>query len=181
MKSRKIPSREYLNECFRYDVETGKLYWKERPREHFKTDQAFKALNTRYSGKEAFTSINSNGYKFGTLNLLNWQAHRIIYKLIFDEEPEQIDHINGIRTDNRICNLRSANNQENQKNTVKRIDNTSGTTGVYWSIKNNKWRCQINTRSGQKHLGYFKNLDEAIAIRKAAEIEYGYHENHGRS
>ena len=108
-------------------------------------------------------------------------AHRVAFYLMEGRWPEQIDHINGDRKDNRWANLREVTNRENALNSKKRSDNTSGVTGVYWAKHRQKWQVRIGTPENRcKHLGYFTNKDEAIAVRKAAEREQGYHENHGR-
>lgn len=85
----------------------------------------------------------------------------------------QIDHINGNRDDNRIENLREVTIQENRKNvTVAR--NASGVVGVTWAKKEGNWRASISINGRAINLGHFQNLEDAIACRKQAELEYGY-------
>lgn len=91
----------------------------------------------------------------------------------------EIDHENHIRNDNRIENLRLVSSKGNKKNTTRRCDNTSGVTGVHWFKRECKWKVQIKVDGKQRHLGLFDNLDDAVAARKAAERQYGFHENHG--
>jgi hypothetical protein len=59
-------------------------------------------------------------------------------------------------------------------------NNTSGVVGVHWHKRHSKWQVQIGTGGKKRTLGYFKNKKDAIDVRKAAEIGYDYHENHGR-
>ena len=92
-----------------------------------------------------------------------------------------IDHINGITDDNRISNLRDVSQSDNMRNMTTPCRNTSGRIGVYWFARDCKWQAQIRADGKTKHLGYFDDINDAIAARKAAEIEYGYHENHGRA
>lgn len=172
-------TNEYLGECLDYNHDTGILSWKFRPPPHFKNERAFKSWNARFAGKEAFTSEDSLGYKQGSINNHTYRSHRIIWKLVYDTVPEHIDHINGNRTDNRIINLRSVNQQENLKNQKKRVNNTSGVNGVFWNEKRNCWISAIRFAGKNKHLGCFKNLEDAVDVRKKAEIQYGYHPNHG--
>jgi len=87
------------------------------------------------------------------------------------ELPElEIDHINRIRDDNCWTNLRTATRIQNSRNMGKSPRNKSGTTGVYWSKYHQKWTAQIL----KKHLGFFTDKDEAIKVRKAAELKYGF-------
>ena len=106
-------------------------------------------------------------------------VHRLIFLMHNGRWPvDQIDHINGIRGDNRIENLREVDHSENMKNIATPITNTSGVMGV---VRNNgKWQAQIRTGKTHKYLGIFADINDAIRVRKAAEIEYGFHENHGR-
>lgn len=175
-----LPCLKYLNECFLYNPLTGKLFWKLRPIYHFKNLTSYKSWNTKYSGKEAFTYVDRKGYKVGRLNSKDFRAHRIIYKMIFDCEPECIDHINGKPADNRAVNLRDVSDAENKRNMKKYKNNTSGVVGVSWYKAKSLWKASIKENKIEKHLGYFKNLQDAVDARKKAEVEYGYHINHGR-
>lgn len=180
VKSRKLPEQNYLKECFEYDFDTGKLFWKERPPKHFKTDSYCERWNSRYSGKEAMCSVHKNGYKTGCLDYKTTKAHRIIYKLVTGEDPEFIDHENGVRTDNRFSNLRSVNKVVNGKNVKKSTRNTSGYIGVSFDKRLKKWNAYI-THNGRKiNIGFFEKLSCAVAARKLKEKEFDYHENHGR-
>ena len=58
--------------------------------------------------------------------------------------------------------------------------NTSGVTGVYWHKGANKWVSRITSGGEHVYLGSFSWLDDAVAARKAAELDHLYHENHGR-
>ena len=132
------------------------------------------------AGKEAGT-IARNGYP--TIGLLGkkYRLHRIVWLITHGEWPEEIDHINGIRTDNRLCNLRSVTRRDNLRNRRIGSANTSGVMGVYWEKDRNKWNAQIARNMKSNHLGRFDNLFDAVCARKSAEIEYGFHPNHGRT
>lgn len=97
-----------------------------------------------------------------------------------NEEPQEIDHINGDPADNRPENLRAVSHQVNQQNQRRRADNSSGVTGVYWNKSANKWQAYIRTDGRMKYLGVFDSVDDAARVRKIAENTYGFHENHGR-
>lgn len=175
-----LPTQEYLKECFDYDPETGILYWKERPINHFKNIRAQRSTNTRFAGKKALNAPDSCGYLRGILDGKQIRAHRVIWKLWYGTEPNFICHEKGNITDNRIDKLSSDTHAKNMLDKKLQTNNTSGVNGVDWHSKSEKWRVRIGLGRGiNKHLGYFKNLQHAIDTRKQAEVEYGYHPDHG--
>jgi hypothetical protein len=94
--------------------------------------------------------------------------------------PNDIDHINGNRNDNRWANLRGVERSINMKNCARRSDNTSGFTGVTWDGYRKKWRSTIFV-DGRKHqLGRHDDFETACAARKAGNVRFGFHPNHGR-
>ena len=96
-----------------------------------------------------------------------------LHRLIMDCPKDMvIDHINRNRLDNRKCNLRICTMQQNCMNQNKRSNNTSGYTGVLWDKAKNKWTARIKVNYKQIFLGYFNDLEEAIEVRKEAEIKY---------
>jgi hypothetical protein len=152
-----------------YDPRTGKLFWRWR-------DDVLLRHNRRYAGKEAFTSTRQ-GYKCGALGGKAFQAHRIAWAISHGEDPDdEIDHINGDRSDNRIENLRKVDRTLNTQNSGIRHDNTSGHVGVRYWAERGKWVACLS----RKTLGYFKTFEDAVAARKKAELDAGYHVNHGR-
>jgi hypothetical protein len=180
MESKQLPTKEYLNEVLNYDPETGLLRWKVRALHHFNSEGFGKSWNSRWANKEAFTHVNSSGYRTGGLLGELWGAHRVIYKLITGVDPDQVDHIDGDKVNNRFENLRSVSAEENMRNQKQRVSNSSGITGVYWHSEAEKWCAAIRAYGTPMQLGYFDSLEAAATVRKAAEVKYGYHENHGR-
>lgn len=172
-ETRPLPSVEYLRERLRYDPDTGKLFWLDY-------EGMPQKWRTRYVGKEALISLNGKGYKKGKIDCVDYYAHRIAYTLYHAEWPsDQIDHINGVKTDNRIANLRVVTNQENNRNRPMRRDNSSGVTGVCWHKGINKWCANVRVDGKLKNLGSFNTIEEAAAARKQADVQYGYSERHG--
>jgi hypothetical protein len=109
------------------------------------------------------------------------QSHRLAWLYVYGKHPKrQIDHIDGDGLNNRINNLRDVTCRENLKNSRLRSNNTSGVSGVYFHKPSGKWQALIFTNSGRKYLGTFVDIKDAIAAREGAEIEHGYHENHGQ-
>lgn len=92
-----------------------------------------------------------------------------------------VDHVNGVRDDNRISNLRIATPEDNARNKKQGALNKSGSMGVYWVKADRKWRVRIGVNGKYVSVGVFSNLEDALEARKTAEIKYGYHENHGRA
>lgn len=178
---RALLSQETLRTLLRYEPETGRLYWRERPLSMFSDANAAKAWNVRYAGKEALSALDSYGYRRGAIWGQSYRAHRVIFKWMTGEDPDQVDHINGIRDDNRWRNLRSVTQVENSRNARMPDRNTSGTVGVSWHVRTKRWRARIKVHQRYIHLGNFPSKDLAIAARKAAERKYNFHPNHGRA
>lgn len=179
--AKEIISPETLRELLCYEPDTGKLYWKERHQKFFNGTRGWKSWNTRFARKEAFTSLTSKGYRQGGIFGEMYSAHRVIWAMIYGAWPaEFVDHINGNRADNRICNLRKASHIENLWNQRKQRNNTSGYKGVSFHIRKGKWVAQIQTRSGQKYLGLFDTPGAAHdAYGSAAKRYHGQFANYG--
>lgn len=178
MATKPLPTSEVLRQLLTYEPETGKLFWKERGPEWFSSLRSCKSWNTQFAQKEAFGFICDKGYHVSVLLRRRYSAHRVIWKLVHGIEPDDIDHINGDRTDNRLENLRNVSRLVNTRNQKLPSNNTHGHLGVY-SV-GSKWRAQIRVRGALKDLGRFAHFNDAVAARKAAEMRYGFHPNHGR-
>lgn len=172
---------ETVSEVLRYDSETGKFYWKYRPRHLFKIKHGDQhgSWNTKYAFKEALTALNGQGYKKGAVFGVTSKAHRLAWLLHYKKWPEnEIDHINGNRADNRIDNLRDVPRKLNVRNQKLHRTNTSGTCGVML-LKTGRWQAVCYQNKKRKSLGIFKNKDDAISARKKFDSENGYTERHG--
>ncbi len=151
---------ERLQELLHYDPETGIFTWKVR------TSRSVKVGDV--AGCQG-----GHGYQQIRIQSRNYLAHRLAWLYEHGEWPEdQIDHINRIRTDNRIANLREVSHKQNLQNAGKYSNNTSGYPGVSWNKRISKWRARIKHNYKYIHLGYFTTIEEAIAARKAAEKLY---------
>ncbi len=99
--------------------------------------------------------------------------HRAAWLYVYGSWPAGvIDHINGVKHDNRIANLRDVTRSENQHNRRSHINNWVGCPGVTWSAVACKWRVRITLNNEEEHLGLFSNLLDAIAARKTAKQIY---------
>ena len=125
---------------------------------------------------------DKDGYLiFSTLGTTK-KLHRVAWLFVNKSYPKgQIDHINGVRDDNRICNLRDVSMSENSKNRRVCSNNNSGMMGVCWHKEKGKWHARITNKGKVTHIGYFKNIDDAFKARKEHEIKNEFHKNHGRT
>ena len=168
-----------------YDPDTGIFTWNVATPDMFddkirNAEMRCRIFNGKFPGKEAFTAINGNGYKSAVIMGHRTAAHRIAWIVHHGVIPDNIDHINGVRTDNRISNLRSVTKAENAKNMRLSRRNSSGQVGVRFHGKRNKWSADIRVGRKLIFLGRFATIDEAISARKSAEAKFFFHENHGR-
>lgn len=179
MAKRPMPDLAIARKLLDYDPETGILTWRVRDSEMFKSDLVAASWNERFAGKQA-GGLTSGGYICVRILRAQLMAHRLAWFITHGTEPESLDHINGDTADNRLCNLRAVTHSENTRNAARRCDNTSGACGVKWHWQARLWTARITVDGKRMSLGYFRNKEDAIAARKAAERKYGFHENHGR-
>lgn len=146
-----------INERLAYDPNTGALTWLVSP------------ANNAPIGSVAGAQLKT-GYRKITINDHQMLAHHVAWWLHYGEWPEmQVDHVNGIRTDNRIANLRLATQAQQNFNTLPSCKNTSGIKGVALCSKTKMWRAYITVKRKQLFLGNYRNKQDAIAARLAAE------------
>jgi hypothetical protein len=150
-----------LKQIVSYDMTTGEFTW-------------IKNKIRKIIGAKA-GYINDRGYVQIMLNGKNYKAHRIAWLYVHGTEPEgDIDHINRVRNDNRIVNLRLANRSQNCANRIKTNRNTSGYMGVTYVKNRNKWQAQVMVNRKQIFLGYFDTPEQAHQVyKKYKEASYG--------
>lgn len=177
----KSVSIEILHKLLICNAEAGTLTWRERPREFFKSDREWKRWNGRYAGKPALASLDKSGYLQGRIFKSKFQASRVIWAMTNGEWPKgQVDHERGDLVDNRPVKMRDVSNLENSRNAKLARNNSSGVTGVSWSKARRLWTAYIYVSATRIFLGAFASKADAVTIRKAAEVEHGFHPNHGR-
>jgi len=117
--------------------------------------------------------INSslNGYLRARINKKNYFAHRIIFMMHYGFVPKIIDHINGNPSDNRIINLREANNSQNAWNRVANKTAGNNIKGLRLR-KNNKWEARIQVDKKSKYLGVYDDLELAEFVVIEARNKY---------
>lgn len=163
-------TQKYLKEIFNYDAETGILTWKVR--------LSSAAGIGENAGYEWVSSAGKTYILIGLKNKL-YRAHRLIWMYVHGKWPNEIDHINGCGTDNKIVNLRNVSRVINSQNQRMSTRNKSGVTGVCWDKRYNKWKAYITVNVKLNNIGSFDSLFDAICARKSAEVEYEFHKNHG--
>lgn len=165
---------DILRELVDYNSITGALIWRERSEQWFVSRDKCAAWNMRYGHRPAFNTQHGKGYLVGSLFKKKLFAHRVAWAISHDEWPNHIDHINHTRDDNRLVNLRSVTQAENNKNQTLHSTNTSGAAGVSWFKALGKWHARIWHDNKTIHLGYFPCKSAAMAARRDAEMKYGY-------
>jgi hypothetical protein len=174
MSSRNLPSAAYLRQCFRYD--NGHLFWLPRPREHFKTQRAFRMWNGKFANKEAGAIIHARGGDRWMISIDSspFYRHKIIWAFHHDEWPPEIDHKNRITTDDRIDNLRPCTHSENGSNRKAGKNNTSGYKGVSYQKKTGKFMARIGIGNQRLFLGLFDTPEQAHnAYVEASKEHFG--------
>ncbi|MBB3997258.1 HNH endonuclease signature motif containing protein [Aureimonas pseudogalii] len=179
--SKELPDQALLLSLLSYEADTGRLTRKALPLEHFMgsghpggPSLAALIYNARNAGREAFTTSDARGYKHGKVQGVNYQAHRVIWKMVHGEDPNIIDHIDGDPSNNRIGNLRSCTNEQNCRN-YKKPAGSSSYRGVCWVRRDKRWAARISVgKLGKMSLGNFRSeIEAARAYDAAAVIHHG--------
>jgi len=161
-------TQERLKELLTYDENTGMFTW------------AIDRNNRRKKGDIA-GCYTKRGYLTIVADGKNYTAHQLAWLYTYGEYPTyQIDHINGTKDDNRICNLRDVKQSVNCKNQRKPKRNTSGVIGVYWHKRDKRWTASIKVDGKYINGGSYLEFSDAVNARKNLEVQYGFHANHGR-
>lgn len=142
-----------LRKSFTYDSESGVL--------------------TRTRNNKPVSSVDVNGYVVAFFEGKIYKAHRLIWAIMHGAfPPHQIDHINGVRHDNRFKNLRAVTQLENAQNKQHKFKtNTSGYRGVCWNARSKKWQATISVNSKTIYIGVFSNPENAhLAYLNAKKV-----------
>ena len=169
-----IITQELIKERLHYDKNTGVFTWLDvKANAHrMRGKVAGSLLTTGYIQIEL--RVNEKRYAF--------RAHRLAWLYEHGEFPKGgLDHINHVKTDNRIKNLRIASQRENMKNISMSSRNTTGHTGVYFKKSHGKYCASVRVDYKQIHIGYFENLEDAAKAAQEAREHYGFHVNHGQA
>ena len=161
METNTVPI-EILKEYLFYDAKTGEFYW-------------LKAMSNKIKSGSQAGYDNGNGYRRVTLCGKRLRLHRVAWAMTYGEWPkDQIDHIDGVKDNNCISNLREATHQENEFNRKASYNGTSRFKGVHWDKRIGKWRTQATFNRQTKYLGLFESeLEAACAYVEFAQAHHG--------
>jgi len=108
-----------------------------------------------------------DGYIVFSLDTFVYKAHRLAWLYVYGPIPEGkvIDHINGKREDNRLCNLRLVDAEGNMQNRRRESKNSSGFRGVTWEKTAKKWRVSIGYKGKVYYGGLYETIEQAKAQR----------------
>lgn len=174
LKKNKYLTQSRLTELLHYDPTTGIFTW---------IKQVCNSVNV---GDIAGSEHKVDGYiQIGVDGVL-YRAHRLAFLYMTGAFPDvHVDHISGLRADNRWTNLRNADALINLKNAKLSRNNKTGIIGVsITQAKNTRGKtyfyASITVNYKSIPLYHGKDLFEACCRRKSAEIKHGFHVNHGR-
>ena len=155
-------TRQLLKDYFTY--RDGHLWWKKS-----------NSVNGKGQVGQSFGYLSVHGYICGTFFNNRVKEHRLIWLYHYGTWPNHnIDHINGIRDDNRIENLRDCEQKYNTHNRCADKDTSSTYKGVYWLKRNRKWRAMITANGKRISLGcYDSEIEAAKAYDKSAKYLHG--------
>lgn len=146
-----------LKQLVRYDPETGKV---------------FSAVDRwRLKAGDELCKGQNSGYKHFEMQGIRYAVHRVAFAITYGYIPDNIDHINGITTDNRIANLRPATPAENNRNTNQKWFSTSRFRGISKNGNNGRWRALIRKDGDLINLGSYGRDVEAAYAYDVASIE----------
>jgi hypothetical protein len=149
-----------------FDYRDGKLYWRVKPSRGV------------YVGDEVGT-ISSTGHRRLMYKRKIYSIHRVIWLMHYGYMPSEIDHKDTDKLNNKIENLRIAE-QKNQQNVGFRSDNTSGAKNVYWFKPMKRWSVIVSAKKVRHNLGYFDDFELADLVATEARNKYhGAFANHG--
>lgn len=177
---------EYLRGLVEYNPDTGHITYLQRTEEDFlgstNPTKSAEYFNKTFAGQRALTTKNGAGYHCGSVGGVHTMAHRVAWVLHHGHEPDVIDHINGDRTDNRICNLRSVSSRGNARNSGVRTNSPNVITGIIdakpkaWGARWRVVRAENGAILGTK---MFHCIGEAIKFRNKDLRERGFFPMHG--
>lgn len=169
MSQKENLTQEILKSQLKYNPTTGEFFRIARPKGSSVPMGLIKVKPTE------------NGYMRIRILGKKYMAHRLAHLYMEGNWPDQIDHADRDRFNNKWDNLSASSNLDNRKNQSLRQSNNTGVTGVIWNSKRKRYVARVTHNYKQHWLGQFENIEDAIAARKAANIKFKFHKNHGSS
>lgn len=160
-------TQDRLKEMLLYNPDTGVFTWRVSP-------------SNRIRQGSIAGYVADRGYRYIAVDEKMWREHRLAFLYMSGKLPKVVDHINGIRDDNRWVNLREGTQSQNMMNTKINPKNKSGVKGVCWHKASKKWIAQLRVKGKSVNIGYFSDISSAeLAVRAAREKYHGEFANHG--
>lgn len=159
-------SMEYLRSILSYDSDSGNFMWRVRRRGH---------RGEILPGAVAGSISTTTGYRYIRVDGTLYACHRLAVLFSFPDADQtmHVDHINGIRADNRLGNLRLATRSENMQNmTAAKPYGRSKYVGVHFDPQTGKWKTAIRIGGKSKHLGRFDTQEKAHAVYVEAKRKF---------
>lgn len=151
-------TKQYLDTLFEY--RDGKLFW-------------IKKVSKKIIAGQRAGAVRPDGYRSICHNGKTYQEHHLVWCIVYGSMPSMlIDHVNGVRDDNRIENIRLADRMQNAANADKWNTNTSGYKGVSFNKRSQKWVAYISVNKRVKHLGSFDTVEAAKTAHQSATKMY---------
>jgi len=178
MFKKKLPSQDHLCQLLDYDPASGILTWRGRPLSMFSAvngrsaQNCQKVWNAKYAGTQAGAKRT---YIVLKIEGESYLAHRLIWKMVTGNDPDEIDHRDRNKHNNRWGNLRDTSHAVNMRNKPINRLNASGYKHIHWSAKTDRWVVQLSIPGrGQRQVAWTRTLAEAVAARNAAYQKFGY-------
>ena len=150
-RTKPLLTAERLREVLNYDPETGLFRW-------------LKKLADRTRLNAVAGSKTEHGHCVIRIDGRVYSCHRLAWLYVHGRWPsDQIDHINWVRDDTRIANLRECSNAENNQNRRG--------IGVSFNKRRSKWKAEICVNYHRIFLGEFRDKESAIKAYYAAKIK----------
>ncbi len=149
--------------AFEYNPETGVFLWK------IARSRGIRPGMVAGSQKQdGYISLHVNGKTL--------PAHRVAWMFVYNDFPDtNLDHINRIKNDNRISNLRLATPEHNAQNRACNRLNKSGCKGVVWHKRDKRWQASITVKGQKLHLGLYGTKEDAATAYQQASLKYQTH------
>ncbi|WPM80987.1 HNH endonuclease signature motif containing protein [Brucella pseudintermedia] len=163
-----LPPRDELRRLFEFDADQGLLFWR------YRQDRS-PQWNGRFAGKVVGGPSHQHGYWVTCMTGLGpVLVHRVIWKWMFDTDPEFIDHRDGNPSNNRLCNLREASRKDNMRNKKPHRGKLLPKGVSFVTGRTDLFRATIYSNKKSVHLGCFDSADDAhAAYVNAAKKTFG--------
>ena len=168
-KTKEELTQDLIAKVLKYDALSGTLIW-------ISNLHSKRAIPNSRAG----SLVKSTGYRNISLFGRTYLEHQLIWFICNGVWPSgQIDHINQIRDDNRIVNLRDVSKADNARNRSRNPNSKLGEHGIWYNMRTRKYVAEITLNGKKVYQKSFDDVEQAITERRAKSLELGFHTNHG--